>query len=424
MKKLYLTRLIIAGFILLAAIFAVAGFYPFNFLSTEFTPVFQRILIDFSAIALLLFLFVIIVTFIFGRIYCSVICPFGILQEFADLIFSKIFKRKNERQKNYGFKYIITAVTFGALIGGTALLIRYIDPYTIFGSFVSLSIYGVIVSLAVLAIVFYKNRFFCTNICPVGAVLGLISKVSVNKIYIKKDSCVSCGLCAKSCPSGCIDFKEKTVDNETCIKCFKCLAVCKKDAAAYGTVPVKFNPKRRDFIWAASALVILGAAIKGGAEISKNFVKKVKDIILPPGAKNANRMANTCLNCNLCIENCPNKILVKASNVFPAVHIDYNKGEGFCKFDCTECSNACPSGAIAKISLDEKQNTRIAMASIKEENCTQCGICISECPKGAISKVEGKTVIDSSKCIGCAKCKQSCRFDAIEVFSINEQRRI
>lgn len=228
MKKIYLTRLIIAGIILFTAIFAIIGLYPFKFLNLEFTPVFQRTLIDFSTIALLLFLLVIITTFIFGRIYCSIICPFGILQEFTDLIFSKIFKRKNVQQKNYGFKYIIAAVTFGSLIGGTALLIRYIDPYTIFGSLVSLSIYGIIVSLAVLAVVFYKNRFFCTNICPVGAVLGLISKFSINKIYIKKDSCVSCGLCAKSCPSGCIDFKEKAIDNETCIKCFKCLTVCKK----------------------------------------------------------------------------------------------------------------------------------------------------------------------------------------------------
>lgn len=197
-----------------------------------------------------------------------------------------------------------------------------------------------------------------------------------------------------------------------------------KNALSCGSIPVKFSAKRRDFIWAASALVILGAAIKGGAEISKNFAKKVKDIILPSGAKNANHMANTCLNCNLCIENCPNEILVKANNTFPAVHIDYNKGKGYCKFNCTKCSKVCPSGAIAKISLDEKQNTRIAMASIKEENCTQCGICISDCPKDAISKVEGKTVIDGSKCIGCGKCGQSCRFDAIEIFSINEQRRI
>ncbi len=424
MKKLYSIRLIIAGIILFAAVLAVMGIYPFKFLNLEFTPVFQRTLIGFSVTALVLFLSVVAAAFIFGRIYCSTICPFGILQEFADLVFSKISKRKNTAQKNYGFKYIVSAVTFGTLIGGTALLIRYIDPYTIFGSFISLSIFGIIMALAILALVFFKNRFFCTNICPVGAVLGLISKFSLNKIYIKKDSCVSCGLCAKSCPSGCIDFKEKTVDNETCIKCFRCLKECKKDALSYGAAPVKFNPKRRDFIWAASALIILGGAVKGGMEISKNFIRKIKDIILPPGAKDINRMANTCLNCNLCIQNCPNKILVRANNTFPAVHIDYNKGEGHCKFDCIECSKACPSGAIAKISLDEKQNTRIAMASINEENCTQCGICISDCPKGAISKLEGKTVIDGSKCIGCGKCKQSCRFNAIEIYSINEQRRI
>ncbi len=104
MKKLYSIRLIIAGIILFAAVLAVMGIYPFKFLNLEFTPVFQRTLIGFSVTALVLFLSVVAAAFIFGRIYCSTICPFGILQEFADLVFSKISKRKNTAQKNYGFK--------------------------------------------------------------------------------------------------------------------------------------------------------------------------------------------------------------------------------------------------------------------------------------------------------------------------------
>ncbi len=171
-------------------------------------------------------------------------------------------------------------------------------------------------------------------------------------------------------------------------------------------------------------LAAFSGAIKAGVEIGKNFAKNVRNIILPPGAQNALRMANKCLNCNLCIENCPNKILVKADNAFPAVHIDYSKGKGYCKFDCTECSKTCPAGAIQRITTEEKQNTRIAMASINPEKCTGCGLCTFECPTGAISKENGKTILDGSKCIGCGKCKTVCRFEAIEIFGINEQKII
>lgn len=204
----------------------------------------------------------------------------------------------------------------------------------------------------------------------------------------------------------------------------KCLEVCRKNAIKYSKQPVEFNPKRRDFIIAASTLAVFGGAIKAGLKISKNFAKKVRNIILPAGAKNANRMANKCLNCNLCIENCPNKILSKADSSFPAVHIDYSKGKGYCSYDCNKCSSICPTGAIERISLDEKQKTRIAMAVLKDEKCKNCGVCTFECPAGVISKINDKIIINSSKCTGCAKCAKVCRFDAIEIFALNEQKII
>lgn len=423
-KTVYKVRLIIAGIIGILSILAVCGiFYPVSFLNIQFLPLLQRVIVDYSIPALILLLVVLGITAIFGRFYCSTICPFGILQEFAALV----FRRKTNPQKNAGFKYIVASLTFGALFGGSAVLIRYIDPYSVFGSAISLSITGLIVLLAVFALVFFKNRYFCTNICPVGAVLGLISKFSLNKIYIDKSKCVSCGLCARTCPSGCISKDEKTVDNETCVKCLKCIGACRQDAIHYGKEPkqeIKFNVNRRKLIWAGAALVVLAGALKAGIELSEKAAEKVRNIILPPGAVNANRMFNKCLNCNLCIENCPNKILSKANDKFGAVHIDYTKGEGFCKYDCNKCSQVCPSGAIKKISKEEKQKTRIAMATINSDKCSQCGACIYDCPAGAISKQDKKVTIDASKCIGCGRCKKSCRFEAIEIFAINEQTMI
>lgn len=424
-KIFYRVRLIAAGIVGILTILAFCGlFYPVKILDIQFSAAMQRIIFDYSLPALGIILALCALTFLFGRFYCSLLCPFGILQEFAALI----FRRKNTPHNNLPFKYLIAALTFGALIGGSAMVIRYIEPYTVLGSAVSLTLFGLIFTAAVLALVFFKNRYFCTNICPVGAVLGLISKISLNKIYIDKDACVSCGMCAKNCPAGCIDHKEKEVDNVTCVKCLKCMAQCPKNAIKYGIKPkkeVKFNPERRDFIWTASALVLFGAAIKAGIEMSDKLVKKVRDIILPPGAVDGNRMAHKCLNCNLCINNCPNKILQKADENFGAVHIDYSKGEGFCKYDCNECSKVCPSGAIRKISLEEKQKTRIAMAIIKSETCDKCGLCAQNCPTGAITiSPQGFAVVNGLKCIGCGKCKTFCKAGAIEIFAVNEQRMI
>ena len=419
MKKSYLIRLTVAGIVGVLVILAIWGIYPVHIMDLQFTAVLQRVIFDFSWIALGIIVSILVLTLLFGRFYCSTICPFGILQEFCALL----FKKKGSVQKNLPVKYFISALTFGALIGGSALLIRYVDPYTMFGSAVSLTVTGLVFTFAVLALVFFKNRYLCTNICPAGAVLGLISKVSTNKIYIDEENCVSCGLCAKSCPSGCINHKEKTVDNETCVKCLKCLGECKKGAIKYGSRPVKFSLKRRNFIIAVSTLMVLGGAVKAGIEIGKNFAKKVRDIIVPPGAQNTNRMANKCLNCNLCVENCPNKILSKADENFSAVHIDYSKGEGFCKYDCNKCAQICPSGAIKRISLEEKQNTRIAMAMIKEEKCDKCGICKYECPKSAI-EVTDTAKVDGSLCIGCGKCAKKCPFGAIQIFAVKEQVRI
>ena len=425
MKKLpYRIRLTIAGVVLALAVAAVWGglkfvsVYP---LDTQFTALFKRTVFDFSIAAAVILGSIILLTLLFGRFYCSLLCPFGILQEFAALT----FRRKNKPVGNYKFKYFLAALTFGALIGGSALLIRYIDPYTMFGSAVSLSVFGLVAAIAVMALVFFKNRFFCTNICPVGAVLGLISKVSLNKIYIDKNNCVSCGLCAKSCPAGCIDSKEKRVDNETCIKCLKCLGECRKGAMKYGIRPKeeqKFNFKRREFIKAASIFVVLGLAVKAGAQIAANTAKKFKDVIFPAGAVNENRMFNKCLNCNLCVENCPNKIIEKADKDFGTIHLNYDKGEGFCKYDCHKCSEVCPSGAIKKITLEEKQRTRIGMAMIIPDKCSKCGVCVYDCPVGAITKSDGEIpVIDGSKCIGCGRCRKSCTSDAIEVFAVREQ---
>lgn len=416
MKNIYKIRLTIGITIFILSILGITGlFYPVKIFDIQFMPLFQRLITDFSIIAAILFLGIVLITLLFGRLYCSLLCPFGIMQE----IFALIFKKKNTSQKNYPAKYFILAITFGTLTAGSAALIRYIEPYTYFGSLMSLSLLGLIASTIVLIIVLIKNRFFCTNICPVGAILGLISKISLNKINIDKSQCLNCSKCASICPSGCIDYKNGIIENETCVKCLKCLSICPKNAIKYTQQKTNFSPKRRELIKFGAVGAIFLATIKTTLILKDRAIAKFKEIILPPGAISAERFSNKCINCNLCVENCPNKIIKKANNEFDTVHIDLS--DGYCKKDCNICSKVCPSGAIKKINKEEKQKTRIAMASIIEDKCKNCSICMKECPYHAIEKINDKIVINAKKCVGCVKCKFKCPHEAIEIFAIKEQ---
>ena len=308
--------------------------------------------------------------------------------------------------------------------GGSALILRRIEPYTLFVSAVS----GAAVSLALLGIlavlVWFKGRWFCTNLCPVGAVLGLISKRALCKIAVDADKCASCGLCAMKCPAGCIDFKSKTVDNETCVKCFRCLNACRRKALHYGRTgkaDAPTDPERRNILRTGAAAALFAVMIGGGAALGKKAFAKVKSVLLPAGAKNPQRFANRCLNCNLCVQNCPMKILKKADGDFPAVHLDISKN--FCAFDCHKCGDVCPSGAIERLPSAVKQKTQIGVARVDEDACVRCGLCVMKCPRQIIERADGEPPrIDADKCVGCGACQNACPVQAITVIPVFEQR--
>lgn len=424
MNKFYrYFRVTVALIIGTLSVLAFTGlFYPVKIFDMQFTALAQRLLVDFSTIAILLFVALILVTFLFGRIYCSTLCPFGLYQEFLMLF----FRHKNRTQQNKPHKYLIAAIVFGALIGGTACLVRYIDPYTLFASTASGAWFGIGVAVLIAVLVWFKGRMFCTNICPVGAVLGLISKHAVNKIYMNDNLCVSCGLCASKCPTGSIDFKNKSINNETCIKCFKCLDGCNRNSIRYGIKPIRetpFNPSRRNLLISGAVVAAFALAVKGGIDLGKTIAAKIKKVILPAGAGNAEDFANHCLNCNLCVQNCPMKILKKANENYPAVHIDYS--DGFCDYDCNKCSQVCPSGAIKRLTLTEKQKTKIGLAIIDENKCVKCGLCVMKCPRQIIDKKRGEfPQIKANECIGCGACQNACPVKAITILPIDEQKTV
>ncbi len=423
MKALKYVRFVIALIVLGAVALLFSGKdYPVKILDVQFTAALQRAVLDGTVFAACLFAGVVVLTLLFGRIYCSTLCPLGLAQE----LFGMLFRRKIPVRKSNPFKYVLAALVFGVLIGGSAAVVRCIDPYTLFGSAASGAYLGIGAAVVLALFVAFGKRFFCVHICPVGAVLGLIAKHSVFQVGIDNRKCVSCGLCAAKCPTGSIDFKNKKVDNETCIKCFDCMGACRRGGIRFGRIPaypLAMNESRRKMLLGGAGLAAFAVlAFKSGAVVSKKIAAKVKNVIVPAGARDAQRFANRCLNCNLCVQNCPMKILKKADSAYPAVHIDLT--DGFCAFDCRKCGDVCPSGAIRRLSLSDKQRTQIGLASVDESKCVKCGLCVMKCPKHAVKKerFEDFPRFDSDLCIGCGACKAACPVKAITVQPVEEQR--
>lgn len=421
MKKLRILRIILATIIGLLTILCFAGlFYPIHIMDIQLGALIQKNWLKLTLASAALLICLIALTFFMGRIYCSTLCPLGLLQELLMLVFRRPLSPKRSRC----WKYMIAAVAFGTLFGGSALIFRQLDPYSIFGSVIGANILGIATLLIIVALVWLWGHVFCANICPIGALLGLISKHALFQVQIDKDKCVSCGACSRKCPTGSILFKDKTVDNETCIKCFNCLNTCPQKALSYHPhktkKEVKFSPQRRQLLIGGSALALFVLAAKSGIKFGEKTLQSIKAAILPAGAKNLDHFANTCLNCNLCVQNCPHQVIKPANKEYPFVHLDYS--ENFCSYKCHKCSDICPSGALQKMTLELKRKTQIGIAQINPDQCVKCGLCIMKCPREALTR-EGHTVpqVLTDKCIGCGLCQNTCPVKAITIKGLSTQ---
>ena len=216
----------------------------------------------------------IVLTFVVGRIYCSVICPLGILQD----VLARLRPRKNKKVGRYSFspemkwlRYPVLVVFIIALIAGVGSFVALLAPYSSFGRIASnlfapvyewinnglasiaakhdsYAFYNVdvwmrslptfiiaAVTLVVLAVLAWiGGRTYCNTICPVGTFLSFISRFSLLKIRFDEEKCRNCSACSKSCKASCIDFKNHKVDYSRCVVCGDCLGACKFDALKWG----------------------------------------------------------------------------------------------------------------------------------------------------------------------------------------------
>ena len=275
------------------------------------------------------------------------------------------------------------------------------------------------------------GRTWCNTICPVGTLLGFLSRFSLFKVRIDTEKCNHCGLCATKCKASCINSPEQTIDYSRCVDCFDCLGECRQNALSY-TTPLKTEKQvtdasKRRFLLAglttAAATPKVMAQAQNVAAVAAGMKSDKRQApITPPGSISQEHFQAHCTSCHLCVSKCPSHVLKPAFMEYglggmmqPTVFFE----KGFCNFDCTVCGDVCPNGAILPLTKEQKHLTQMGKVVFIEENCivyrdgTSCGACSEHCPTQALSMIpfkDGLTIphIDTEICVGCGGCEYVC----------------
>ena len=437
-------------------------------------------------------LFLIVLTLLFGRIYCSVICPLGVFQDAVSWFSGK--QKKNRFRYSPALKWLrygVLAVFILALVAGLNAFVVLLAPYSAYGRMVSsllapvwqwgnnllayfaeraesYAFYEVdvwmkslstliiaVITLIVLFVLAWRNgRTYCNTICPVGTVLGLLSRYSYFKPVIDTSKCNGCGLCARNCKSSCINPKAHEIDYSRCVACMDCLGKCRQDAIKYVSGAIiqkkqvlrreetgqsasqsssnseKVNTSRRNF-FTVSALLATSAVMKaqekkvdGGLAplIDKKNPKRATSIV-PAGARGLRHFAQHCTACQLCVSVCPNQVLRPSGDLKRLMQPEMSYERGYCRPECAKCAEVCPTDAIHLTSLAEKSAIQIGHAVWIAQNCivntdkVSCGNCARHCPTGAIQMIPKDEndesspkipVVNTERCIGCGACENLC----------------
>lgn len=374
---------------------------------------------------------ILLVTFLFGRLYCSVICPMGIFQDifiwFHKLIFGKKRPYRYRKPQNW-LRYTVLALFVLLMVLGINGIATLVAPYSAYARMVA-NIHGTglvhWVAIATLCCVgvmsFMYGRLWCNTLCPVGTLLGLISKYSLFGIRIDPEKCVACGKCEKRCKANCINLESKIVDGSRCVMCFNCLGHCKQGAITISRDSRKtresspVDDSRRKFlavtaaVGAATALHAQEQKLDGGlAAIENKQVPKRNMPLKPAGAISLKNFESRCIACQLCVGKCPEKVLRPSTELSSLMQPYMAFDQGYCRTACTRCSEVCPTGAIQHIDKEQKTAISIGHAVVLTDNCIGCGACARHCPSAAILMVDGKPAVNECMCLGCGACEYYC----------------
>ena len=373
-----------------------------------------------------------ILTLIFGRMYCSVICPLGIMMDIFGWLGKKAKKNRYTFSKEVKWlRYPMLVVFLVAHLAGLAVVVQLLAPYSTFGLIATnllqpiyqtgnnvlayfaeqmdsyafyhsevwlrsvASLVIAIVMLIVIAVLAWRNgRTWCNTICPVGTLLSLISRFSLLKIHFDTEKCRNCSFCSKNCKAACIDYKTHTVDASRCVVCGNCIESCKFGALKYArttsitsttsqtsetSTTSETSPEnggRRAFLISSALLTTAALAqqkdkiMDGGlADIEDKVAPERQTPLTPPGSLSAQNMAQKCTGCQLCISECPNQVLRPSDDWLHLMQPVMSYERGYCRPECNRCSEVCPAGAIQPIQKEDKASTQIGHAVWIKKNC-------------------------------------------------------
>ena len=412
-----------------------------------------------AAAVVVIFTVILLSTLLFGRVYCSTICPLGLLQDLIARLTRKFNKKPYHPLPPYSSLHaIVFALVIGSAGAGFIFPLALIEPFSTFGRIFAgvcqplaaqvfritapilstginwlgqasakpFSLFNTVIALVLLTgltIATYKaGRVYCNTICPVGAILRFIARFSLFRLTIDHEACSSCRLCEKVCKAGCIDAAQKTLDFSRCVSCYNCAASCSFSAIKFErSKPVSaqpaFQPGRR------AALATLVSAISGYL-LPKTLLagSENPEQILPPGAMTAEQFHKTCISCHLCVIACPSSVIQPhaapagpKSILKPALNFEL----GMCEQNCNLCSQICPVNAIQPVSAAEKRFMKIGEVEYKKHLCVvetdgkDCGACAEHCPTQAVRMVpyHSNLMIPETNpdiCIGCGSCEHIC----------------
>lgn len=475
---------------------------PFIFLSTLFS---LHGALHLLPQALFWSLITITVTLFLGRIFCGWVCPFGTINQwvgnlgrthrFAPTIRNPQSKIKNGyRLKYYLLIFLLTASIFTLQLSG------FIDPFSLLIRSFSVSIYpafqyvvnsvfdtlyafdlkwldhiidmvnsGIqnsiisitqpyysqslfigLIFLTVILLNLYQRRFFCRYLCPLGACLGIFSSLSPIRVEMG-DTCNRCGRCVDDCQGGMNTERETNWRKSECLLCGNCIESCPEKATRMhlSWIPPKklYSPdlKKRTVLISLSSGIIAVPLLRIGST-GKIFNPT---LIRPPGALDEKEFLKRCVKCGECLKVC------LTNGLQPTIFEAGLEGMwspqlvskiGYCAYNCTLCGQVCPTGAIKKLSAEEKVKIKIGLAFIDQGRCLpyafgiNCIVCQEHCPtpkkaiwfqEKVISNREGEgmkvkqPVVDPELCIGCGICEFKCPLKdtpAIRVTSAGETR--
>ncbi|MFA6469692.1 MAG: 4Fe-4S binding protein [Bacteroidota bacterium] len=474
LRSLRTLRIIVSSLtvVAVAAVFIdIHHLIPFslssNLIAIQFAPAVLKYFFA-AGSAVVAVLFVVLLTLSYGRVYCSHLCPLGTLQD----IFIWIGKKKYTHRKfpykkaNYRFFYAFTALIILGIVSGSLVLFNLFEPYSNFGRLMTSLVRPLMIlfnNTAVIilsatnsfglaripltgpdhwnilfALVFlsgiaglslWRGRLFCNLLCPVGGVLSVLSRFSLFKIEIRNDTCIDCGLCERVCRAQCINSREHTVDMAACVGCFDCIGSCPEEGMGYAFQRRNFSvkkedPSRRRVLLSISTALAATTGFTNTEDTSSAVIAyraAKKQPIVPPGGRSREHFSQYCTACHLCVTVCPTQVLQPSvieyglSGIFQP-KMDYTIN--YCNYDCVECGEVCPTGAILLMVPQEKKLVQLGKVTFVKEDCIvetkkkDCGACDEHCPTKAVKMVPyGKLrlpEIQNEYCVGCGACEHAC----------------